>query len=265
MTSARCSSEEIAGLQELQERGRPIRGQPSPDSRAEQQPVQLCRAQWASNLWPCPWAWRWSPSVCPDACTPTIRESPTSVLARWLSASTRMVTSTPQTPRRNGLRASARSEASDVQQKLLCADRVQHAGEHAQPDLEDRKRARISHLSAADRLNTPGLRQRIPTVMCSGSHSRASAEGAPIIPPSSVPDPRWPLIAGLAGRVISVRAARCLLLRAVLATQQEVSVHEFTGGTHPSAIPTNGPRRSVSHRLSHCAVRRSQVWQSGPL
>ena len=185
MTSARCSSEEIAGLQELQERGRPIRGQPSPDSRAEQQPVQLCRPQWASNLWPCPWAWRWSPSVCPDPCTPTIRESPTSMLARWLSASTRMVTSTPQTPRRNGLRASARSEASDVQQKLLCADRVQHAGEHAQPDLEDRKRARISHLSAADRLNTPGLRQRIPTVMRSPSRCAASADGAPLAQPSA--------------------------------------------------------------------------------
>jgi hypothetical protein len=86
------------------------------------------------------------------------------MLTRWLSASTRMVTSSPQTPRRNGLRASAQAEASDVQQKLLCADRVQHAGEHAQPDLQDRKRARISHLSPADRLNTPGLSSAYPRV-----------------------------------------------------------------------------------------------------
>ena len=49
-----------------------------------------------------------------------------------------------------------------------------------------------------------------------------------------------PQYAGLAGRVISVQAARCLLLRAVWASQQELSVNEFTRGAHPSAIPTSG-------------------------
>ena len=121
---------------------------------------------------------------------PPFARAPTSMLARWLSASTRMVTSTPQTPRRNGLRASARSEASDVQQKLLCADRVQHAGEHAQADLEDRKRARISHLSAADRLNTPGLRQRIPTAREVSIAHDFAAESSLIIPRAGIPYPR---------------------------------------------------------------------------
>src|SRR5438876_2699466 len=38
--------------------------------------------------------------------------------------------------------------------------------------------------------------------------------------------------------VIRVQAARCLLLRAVRASQRELSVHEFTRGAHPSAMPT---------------------------
>jgi hypothetical protein len=154
-----------------------------------------------------PLAWRWSPSVCPDEMHTHHSREP-HVNARSVAGRVdEDGDEHAQTPRRNGLRASARSEASDVQQKLLCADRVQHAGEHTQPDLEGRKRARISHLSAADRLNTPGLRQRIPTVMRSPSRCAASADRCAPNPAARCP----PISAGpaspTAGSMRHVRAA----------------------------------------------------------